>query len=295
MIQETQLRTADGLNLYAWLRTPATTLRGVVAHVHGMGEHSRRYDHLTAYWAQQGYASAGFDLRGHGRSEGPRGHTPSYDHLMNDTALFLDRVTREWAGLPVTLYGHSMGGSLVLNYVIGRQPALARVVASAPYLRLAFQPPAWKVRLAQWLRWIVPTLSQKTGLDVNALSQDPAVIARYLADPLVHDRITVSFFACVHEAGEAAIGRASELTIPALVMHGSADRLTSPGGSADFVKNAAGKAVLKIWDGFYHELHNEPGWEAVAAFALAWSEGVSQGCATGKWRSHGMPRQSRKS
>jgi alpha-beta hydrolase superfamily lysophospholipase len=272
MIREIQLKTSDGLSLYAWTRQPAAPPRGIIAHVHGMGEHSRRYDHLTAYWEDRGYASAGFDLRGHGRSEGQRGHTPSYEYLMEDIAIFLERVASECPGLPVTLYGHSMGGNLVLNYVIRRQPALARVVASAPYLRLAFEPPVWKIRMAQWLQRIFPTLSQSTGLDIRALSRDPAVIARYQADPLVHDKITVSFFAQVHPAGEAIIGRASELRIPALVMHGSADRITSAAGSADFVKASSGKAVLKIWDGFFHELHNEPDWETLAAFVLTWIE-----------------------
>ena len=270
MIHETQLKTTDGLSLYAWTRLPSAPPKGVIAHVHGMGEHSRRYDHLTVYWAEHGYASAGFDQRGHGRSEGQRGHTPSYDHLMSDIAIFLQHVESEFAGVPVTLYGHSMGGNLVLNYIIRRRPALATVVASAPYLRLAFEPPAWRVRMAQWLRWIAPTLSQPTGLDINALSRDPAVIARYQADPLVHDRITVTFFSEVHAAGEAIIDRAAELKIPALVMHGSADHLTSPAGSVDFVAESSGKALLKVWEGFYHELHNEPSWQDVAAFVLAW-------------------------
>jgi alpha-beta hydrolase superfamily lysophospholipase len=272
MISEMPLKTSDDLSLYAWLRQPAGLPKGVIAHVHGMGEHSRRYDHLAAYWEDHGYASAGFDQRGHGLSQGLRGHTPSYGLLMDDIALFLDHVETALPGVPVTLYGHSMGGNLVLNYVIRRRPALGRVVASAPYLRLAFEPPAWKVRMAHLIRWIIPTLSQRTGLEMGALSRDPEVIARYQADPLVHDRITTSFFSQVHAAGQSIIDRAAELRIPALVMHGSADRLTSPAGSVDFVAESSGKALLKVWEGFYHELHNEPGWQKVAAFVLAWIE-----------------------
>ena len=272
MIVETQLTSADGLKLYAWIRQPSGSPKGVIAHVHGMGEHSRRYDHLTGYWEDHGYASAGFDLRGHGRSEGKRGHTPSYDHLMEDIAIFLRRVAQTFPDLPVILYGHSMGGNLVLNYVIRRQPALTRVVASGPYLRLAFEPPAWKVRMAEWLKRIAPALSQNTGLDIRALSRDPEVVRRYEADPLVHEKITVSFFTQVHAAGETIIGRASELPIPALVMHGGADALTSPAGSEVFVAASSGKAQLRIWEGCFHEIHNEPGWEVLAAFVLAWIE-----------------------
>jgi acylglycerol lipase len=272
MFRDTQLDTSDGLKLYGWIRQPSGRLKGVIAHVHGMGEHSRRYDHLTAYWEDQGYASAGFDLRGHGRSGGKRGHTPSYDLLMEDIAIFLDRVANTFPGLPLILYGHSLGGNLVLNYVIRRQPAIDRVVSSAPYLRLAFKPPAWKVRLAEVLKRIVPAMSLGTGLDIRALSRDAAVISRYEADPLVHAMITMSFFTHVHAAAEASIGRASELTIPALVMHGSADTITSPTGSEAFAAASSGRALLKVWEGCFHEIHNEPGWEELAAFVLAWIE-----------------------
>lgn len=276
MMREAQLDTADGLKLYAWLRQPSGRSKGVIAHVHGMGEHSRRYDHLTAYWEDHGYASAGFDLRGHGRSEGKRGHTPSYDALMEDLAIFLGWVARAYPNVPITLYGHSMGGNLVLNYAVRRQPALAGVVATGPYLRLAFEPPAWKVRMAEWLKRIAPALSQPTGLDTRALSRDAEVARRYAADPLVHEKITVSFFTQVHAAGEAIIGRAAELSIPALVMHGGADALTSPAGSRAFVAASSGKAQLEVWEGYFHEIHNESEWERVAAFVLAWVESVEQ-------------------
>jgi alpha-beta hydrolase superfamily lysophospholipase len=273
-MRELRLQTADGLGLYGWIRPAAGDARALIAHVHGMGEHSHRYDHLTAYWAEHGVASAGFDLRGHGRSEGQRGHTPSYDALMDDIALFLERVTATLPGLPVTLYGHSMGGNLVLNYAIRRRPTLASVVASAPYLRLAFTPPAWRLRTAEWLRHALPALSQRTGLDARRLAHDEAVIQRYLADPLVHDRITLSFFAHVHGAGESIIARAAELTMPTLLMHGTADRITSAAASEAFVAASGGRAVLKRWDGAFHEIHNEPEWPELAAYVLEWIESV---------------------
>jgi alpha-beta hydrolase superfamily lysophospholipase len=268
-MREIELQTADGLQLYGWLRDPSAAPKGVFAHVHGMGEHSRRYDHLTAYWAVRGYASAGFDLRGHGRSQGKRGHTPSYEHLMDDIAIFLARVAATWPSLPITLYGHSLGGNLVLNYVIRRKPVLARVVATAPYLRLAFDPPRWKLLVSKVLSRIAPSLTLSSGLNPRALSRDPEVVRRYETDPLVHDRISAAFFTHVHAAGAALISRASELTIPTLVMHGGADRITSAAASREFVDASAGMATLEIWEGFFHEIHNEPGWESVAARVLA--------------------------
>lgn len=276
MICETQLLSSDGLSLYSWIGPLPDQPKGIIALVHGMGEHSRRYDHLSEYWKDRGYASAGFDLRGHGRSEGKRGHTASYEYLMEDISIFLDHVAKACPGARLTLYGHSMGGNLALNYAIRRQPALAGVVVSAPYFRLAFDPPAIKIRMAELLRSIAPAMSQRTGLDTRALSRDPRVISRYEADPLVHDKITISFFTQVHAAGESIIGRASELTIPTLVMHGSADRITSPAGAEDFVATSSGKAALKIWKGFFHEIHNEPEWMDVAAFVVEWIENAEK-------------------
>jgi alpha-beta hydrolase superfamily lysophospholipase len=281
MIEETQLKTSDGLKLYAWVRGCEAPPKAVIALVHGMGEHSRRYDHLTEYWETQGYASAGFDQRGHGRSDGVRGHTPSYDHLMEDIAVFLEETAATWPGVPIVLYGHSMGGNLVLNYAIRRRPDLACVIATAPYLRLAFEPPAWRVRMAEWMKDITPDFSQKTGLKAQALSRDPEVVSRYEQDPLVHGQITVSFFSHVHRAGETAIERASEIGLPALLMHGDADTITSPAGAEAFVAASSGKATLKLFEGFYHEIHNEPGWTDVAAFALDWIDAKSKSRQTG--------------
>lgn len=269
-IREFGLSTRDGLRLYAWVCRPAGAIQGVIAVIHGMGEHSRRYDHLTAYWASHGYASAGFDLRGHGRSQGPRGHTPSFEHLMDDIALFTAQVAQELPGYPLYLYGHSMGGNLALNFLIRRQPALKAGIASAPYLRLAFEPPKFKLILARLLYRILPALTFPSGLDASWLSHDPEVVRRYREDPLVHDRISVAFFTGIQTAGEDALNRAAELTLPVLVMHGSADRITSPAASETFVAASKGRATFKGWPGYFHELHNEPEWQPVAQFVLDW-------------------------
>lgn len=271
-LSELAIDTADGLRLTGWLRVPDGAPRGLVALVHGMGEHSRRYDHLAEYWAAHGFASAGFDMRGHGRSPGARGHTPSYEALMDDVARFLARATAAVPDVPVALYGHSMGGNLVLNYAIRRQPRLACIVATSPYLRLAFALPAWRVRIARVLHRVVPALGQHTGLDASALSRDAAVIARYRADPLVHGRITLGFFTHVHAAGESIIARAAELPAPTLVVHGTDDRITSLDGSRAFVTASNGKAELRVVDGARHETHNEPEWERTAADVLGWIE-----------------------
>lgn len=264
----------DGTRLLGWVRKPDGEPLGVIALVHGLGEHSGRYAHLTAFWAERGFASVGVDLRGHGRSEGARGHVPSYDVVMDDISRFLQRATAAVPNVPVVLYGHSMGGNLVLNYAIRRQPALAAIVATSPYLRLAFEPPAWRLAMARALRRVVPSLGQSTGLNTEALSRDPEVIARYLADPLVHSRITIGAFLAIHEAAESIVARGAELPAPTLVVHGSDDRITSVEGSRAFVAGSQGKAELHVVEGARHETHNEPDWKETAAFVIEWIRAV---------------------
>ncbi len=278
-IREFTLSTRDGLRLYAWVRRPLGPIQGVIAHIHGMGEHSRRYDHLTGFWAANGYASAGFDLRGHGRSQGRRGHTPSFQHLIDDIALFAAHVAEEFPANPRYLYGHSMGGNLALNFLIRRHPDFVAGIASAPYLRLAFEPPKSKLLLARLLRPILPAMTFPSGLDASWLSRDPYVVRRYREDPLVHDRISVSCFTEIQAAGQSALDHAAELTLPVLVMHGSADRITSSAASQQFVAGSGGKAMFKCCDGYFHELHNEPEWQPVARFVLDWvARSTPQAC-----------------
>ena len=131
----------------AWLGA-ARPPKAAIMLVHGHGEHVARYDHVAAALTEKGYAMLGFDLRGHGKSGGPRGHTPSYDALMDDIASFSQQTDQRYAGLPRFLYGHSLGGNLVLNYALRRKPDLHGVIATGPWLKLAFDPPASQVTLA---------------------------------------------------------------------------------------------------------------------------------------------------
>jgi alpha-beta hydrolase superfamily lysophospholipase len=272
VIDATYLIASDGTRLYAWTRQSEGVPLGVIALVHGMGEHSGRYDHLREFWVRHGYGVAGFDHRGHGRSPGRRGHTPSYRQLMDDIAAFVATVNERWPVAPVVLYGHSLGGNLVLNYAIRRRPALAALVATSPYLRLAFSPPAWKLQAAGLLRYVAPWFALPTGVDLSALSRDPAVAQRLASDPLAHERITARFFAEVQEAGEYALAQAGELRVRTLIMHGGADRVTSAEASRAFVERSGGRATLRIWNGCFHEIHNEPEWQEIAAFTRAWIE-----------------------
>jgi acylglycerol lipase len=267
---EFEWQTEDRLRLYAQGWQPATEPKGVVCLVHGLGEHSGRYAHLAAFLSQAGYALLAFDLRGHGKSQGPRGHTPSCEALLDDIAHFLEEAVKRYPDRPRFLYGHSLGGTLVIEYALRRRPQLGGVIATGAVFRTTFEPPAWKITLAKILYSLRPTLSLSNELDRQALSRDPEVVRAYNEDPLVHDRLSARLGMDMLQSGLWCLEHAAEFPLPLLLMHGSTDRITSPQASREFAAQASHHCTLKIWDGFYHEIHNEPEQGQVFEYLLEW-------------------------
>lgn len=267
---EFKFKTFDGLQLFGQSWQPEDRSRAAVCLVHGMGEHSGRYVHVADSLIQAGYTLISFDLRGHGKSEGPRGHIPSYEALLNDVNFFLNEVDEKFPELPLFLYGHSLGGNLVLNYVIRCQSKLKGVIATGPWLRLAFEPPRFKIILAQIINYIWSSFSQKSGLDTKAISRDPEVVYAYENDPLGHDNVSARMFIDIYQAGQWALEHASEFSLSLLLMHGGDDKLSSVEASREFADKITKNCTLKIWDNLYHEIHNEPEKEEVFKFLINW-------------------------
>ena len=267
---EFKFKTFDGLSLFAQSWQPKNQTKAVVCLVHGMGEHSGRYSHVADQITQAGYSLIAFDLRGHGQSEGPRGHTPSYEALLQDISSLLEVANKKFPQLPSFLYGHSLGGNLVLNYVLRRQSHLKGVIATDPWFRLAFEPPRFKIILAQITNYIWPSFSQKNGLDTKVLSRDPEVVRAYENDHLVHDHISARMFIGVYQAGQWALKHASEFPLPLLLMHGGEDKIISVEASREFANRITKKCIFKIWNSLYHEIHNEPEKEKVFKFLIDW-------------------------
>ncbi|OQY34723.1 MAG: lysophospholipase [Anaerolineaceae bacterium 4572_5.1] len=263
-------KTNDGLNLYAFSWTPEKAPKALICLVHGHGEHIERYAHVAAAMNEAGYALMGFDHRGHGQSEGARGHTPSYDALLDDISAFLTQAEERYPNLPRFLYGHSMGGNLVLNYALRRKPTLKGVIATGPWIKLAFEPPAIQVFLGKTMNKIYPAFIQASGLETAAISRDPNEVSAYENDPLVHDKISARLFVGMYEAGLWSLEHAAEFPLPLLLMHGSADRLTSAEASRQFAEAAGDAVTLKVWDGWYHEIHNEPEKAEVFKTTIEW-------------------------
>jgi alpha-beta hydrolase superfamily lysophospholipase len=270
------LFAADGsaLRLRRW---PAPgDARGTVLIVHGLGEHIGRHAALAARLNAWGWHVAGHDQRGHGESEGARGALPTADALLDDLALVVDAVRAEQPA-PLVLLGHSMGGVVAARFVAGAletpTPRWSRpidaLVLSSPALDSGLGT-AQKLQLALAVK-VAPNKALSNRLDPAWVSRDPAVVAAYRADPLVHDRITPRLARFIVDGGAAVIARAPAWRTPTLLMWAGADRCVAPAGSRDFAV-AAPRVLVQTQDygPLAHEIFNEPEKEEVYAQLGRW-------------------------
>jgi alpha-beta hydrolase superfamily lysophospholipase len=264
------ISSLDGLKLSGRSWLPDGAPRAAVCLVHGLGEHSGRYCAVAETFNRAGFALHAIDLRGHGKSAGRRGHAKSYAALLDDIYQLLEWVREHHPAKPVFLYGHSLGGNLVIHYALRRLPKLAGVVASSPLLRTAVRPPAWKLYLMKIVYGLLPGLTLPSGLDTAALSRTEAAIKQYREDPLVHGRVSARLGLDMLRSGLWNLRHAADMPCPILVMHGKADRITSARASREFALGVGDKATLKIWPGCFHELHQEPEKEEVLAYLIDW-------------------------
>jgi len=264
-----------GKKVYAQGWAPPQS-KAVVCIVHGFAEFSDRYEHVAKFLCEKGFAILTFDHLGHGKTEGKRGHADSYGDLLDTVRSITHEAGTRFPGLPVFLYGHSLGGNIVTNFLLQRQPKnIKAAVVTGPLFKLAFEPPAIKVLLAKLMVNIYPKFTEKTNLEVEAISRDKNEVRKYKENSRVLNVVSAGMFLGFYKAAKYALQHASDLRIPLLVMHGTADRITSYKGSEEFTKNHNGGLVtLKLWDGYYHELHNEPEEDRkkVLEYITAWFE-----------------------
>jgi acylglycerol lipase len=266
---EYNIKLKNGQVLRGLMASPGDNTRANIVFIHGLGEHIGRYAEWADWLNKEGFGFTGVDLPGHGKSDGSRGNIKSYDLTDEMIEILLNGVRNTFPGIPVFLYGHSLGGGIILDYILRKAPEIKGAIATAPWLRLSFQPSKFKIGLANIMKNIMPNLAQPSGLVVDHISHDITVIEKYKSDSLVHDKISVSLFQNAMSAGANSLDNASGLKIPLLLMHGSDDLICSPEGSREFASRT-NLAELKIWDGGYHELHNELFRSVVFAWLLNW-------------------------
>jgi alpha-beta hydrolase superfamily lysophospholipase len=232
--------------------------KAVMVMVHGLGEHFLRLQNMIDLIVEKNISVIGFDTRGHGNSGGKRGHA-NYDDLMTDISEYLNFVKMNYSELPTLLYGHSLGANIVLNYMFKFNPKVAGVIASSPWLKLAFEPPKFKVALGTLVSSIYPQLVQNSELDTKAISSDPVEVEKYEKDSLIHDKVSAGLFIGGTKQGEWVLENAEDWNHKLLIYHGTKDTLTSPKASAEFASKVKKQHLVEhhnIEDAF-HEIHND--------------------------------------
>jgi len=262
----------DNIVIQDWPLARGVALRGVVIVVHGLGEHAGRYEGVAQALNAWGFSVRGYDQCGHGESGGARGSLPNDTRLFDDLADIVDSTrARLRSTTPVILLGHSMGGLVVARFVSLGIRAVDGVVLSSPALNPGLS--RFQKILITVLGRIAPNLCVGNGVDPQYISHDPAVVAAYKADPLVHNRISARLARFIATAGPQVLAMAAQWTVPTLLMYAGADRLLNPQGSRDFAAAASQHAVTAVcFDTLYHEIFNELDPAPVYATLKTWLE-----------------------
>ena len=272
--EEINLKSTDGLSLkgFAWFSNDKAI--GTVLIVHGLGEHFGRYKHVAKIMITNNFNVVVYDQRGHGLSEGKRGHSPSQNQLLDDLSLFVS-YCKESFNNDLFVYGHSFGGNVLTTYLLKRETShIKAVVISSAWLKLAFTPSAFKVALAKIMNYIWPSFSQENDIDSNDLTYVDDLNLQYGEDDLVHSRISASLFLNAHMSAEWCLKNANKLTTQSLIIHGEDDPIVSPEGSKLLHQNST-CSTIKIWSKTKHEPHNDLRREEIITFVCSWFKSIN--------------------
>jgi acylglycerol lipase len=239
--------------------------------VHGLAEHSGRYEHFGAWFAERGCAVHAYDLIGHGRSDGARGHLRRFSDFLDDLDAMLQFVRERDPELPIVLVGHSVGGLVVTAFASERGPDVAGIATSGAALMLSSDVSPRTVALANVLAPALPRLRLDAKIDPAGLSRSPEVVQAYGEDPLVFSKVTLSFAKSLFGAIRRSASAGSRIRVPMLLLHGEDDPICPVMGSRLlFSQLEVGRAALTTYPGLLHEIFNEPEHEQVFEDLLGW-------------------------
>jgi acylglycerol lipase len=250
--------TPDGLRLFTRRYTNADPIAEIVL-THGFGEHSGRYNALVEHLTAQHYAVTAYDHRGHGRSEGLKGHIERFGDYVDDLDLFISRVRTQGHSRRLFVIGHSMGGLIALDYAVAHADRIDGMVISAPLLGVAAPIPPLKLMTGRIAARWMPRLRLHNGLDPSHLSRSPEIAPAYTTDPLVNFQVSARWFAEATKAMSEVMEAAPRIRLPMLILQGSEDRIASPGTTGQFASRLGSiDKEFGLYPGLYHELFNEP-------------------------------------
>ena len=254
-----------------WWR-PETASKAVLLIVHGFGEHSGRYQNIVNTLVPRGFAVYSFDNHGHGRSSGKRGHVARWEVFRSDVAAAAARVREKEPGVPFFIMGHSMGGLIVLEYVLHHPQGLSGMIVSGPALSQEAVSPVM-LAAGRVISRIWPSFTMDTKLAASAVSRDAEVVRAYESDPLVHSMGSARLGTEMGKAMKYVLANAHALTLPVLIIHGGADQLVPARTSRELFEKISSQDKTRLdYPGAYHETHNDLGWEKPVAEIAGWLE-----------------------
>lgn len=248
----------------------------VMVIVHGIGEHTGRYDNVAAYFMERGFAVTGIDHYGHGKTDGQRGASKGFEFMFDYLQEFLHHVKTEF-NKPVVMYGHSMGGGVLTGFLLKRQPNLLAAVISAPALIIGTRPGPILKGILKTITSVVPNIRIPQGLDINKISHDQTAVEKFRNDPLRHGKLSFRLANDMIQNGAWCLKHASDLHVKTLLIHGNADEFTAVEGSRQFAASAPAQLItFKEWDSLYHEMHNEPESKEVLGYIANWLKTLAE-------------------
>jgi acylglycerol lipase len=271
--QEGIFKGVRNASIYYQCWLPEGESRAVLLIVHGLAEHSGRYMNVVNYFVPLGYAVYGVDHVGHGKSSGTRVYVERFEDYTDTLKTYFDMVRRWQADKPICLVGHSMGGLIGAVYLLSHQAELTGAVLSGPAVKIHGTVSPAAICVGNVISVLMPKLGL-IGLEAEGVSRDPGVVRAYVSDPLVcRGKVTARLSAELVKAVRLVTAKATKITLPILIVQGGADKLVDPKGAQmlyDVVSSA--DKTIKIYDGFYHEVFNEPEHDRVLGDVKAWLE-----------------------
>jgi alpha-beta hydrolase superfamily lysophospholipase len=268
---EGKFKTVGGASIYYQSWRPEGESKAILLVVHGLAEHCGRYMNVVNHFVPRGYAVFGLDLPGHGKSDGTRVYADGMADFTNPLKTYFDMVQSWHPCTPIFMLGHSMGGLIGTCFLFDYQDKLKGAVISAPAVKVGASIPPVAIFLAKLLGQILPKLGLQ-GVDASAVSSDPQVVKDYINDPLVYrGKTTARLGAVLLDAIQRVTAEAGALRLPFIVVQGSADSLVDPDGARMLYDKASSPdKTIKIYDGYYHEVFNEPGRARVLQDVETW-------------------------